>query len=39
VPSGTATNAPFWLTIDQGEQVWAIASAAATDVRVFLTRS
>jgi hypothetical protein len=39
VPSGTATNAPFMFNIDQGEQVWAIASAAATDVRVILFRA
>lgn len=37
VPSGSATNAPFSLTLNQGEQLWAIASAASTDVRVLVS--
>jgi hypothetical protein len=34
IPSGSATNGAFSLTLYQGEQLWAIASVAATDVRV-----
>jgi hypothetical protein len=39
LPSGSATNAPWFFNIDQGEQVWAIASGAGTDVRVIQFRA
>jgi hypothetical protein len=40
IPSGAATNAAFGpITLQAGEELWAISSAAGSDVRVLSTSS